>query len=62
MKYLIKLKDGTTFIAERPWYYQLAESGCWSFKDVQGKNNPTNGKDKIHIPKASILYVVEQRR
>lgn len=57
---VVKLKDGTKFVGDRPWWYSLGEG--WSefkFKVLESETL-TNGSI-IRVPLTSILYRVQKR-
>ena len=60
MTYLVRLTDGTTFLAERNKAYSYPN--CFVFTNLQGNHAPSmSQKDKLIVPISSILYMIEQK-
>lgn len=52
---VVKLKDGTQFVGDRPWWYSLSEGwGEFKFKVLESETL-TRGSI-IRVPMASISY------
>ena len=62
--YNVKLRDGTTFTAERSIMDKLNESFSeYRFRNVQGEDAPSmSEKDILLVPRSSVSYIIKERR
>ena len=64
MRYIVTLTNGKVFTAKRTLRSQFQEPwGIYIFTKVQGKDAPAMGaRDKLHVPRVNVQYMVEERR
>jgi len=64
MRCIVTLTNGKVFTAKRTLRNQFLEPlGTYIFTEAQGKDAPAmNIRDRLHVPRINVQYMVEERR